>query len=65
MQIDSHEKSLSRGRLEIAFLADQLQIRPRDEAVEVAHRFYKLALQRNFTRGRRTNQVCLSGSPAP
>ncbi|KAK9817299.1 hypothetical protein WJX72_012355 [[Myrmecia] bisecta] len=56
-QLDSHEKSLSKGRQEIAHLVDQLSIRPREDTTESAHRLYKLALQRNFTRGRRTNQV--------
>lgn len=32
-------------------------MRPREESIEAAHRLYKLALNRNFTRGRRTNQV--------
>ncbi len=61
-QFDSHEKSLARGRAEIGLLISQLNIRPRDEAAEGAHRLYRLALSRNFTRGRRTNQVEDRGS---
>ena len=57
MQFDSHEKSLARGKTEIQLLVSQLNIRPRDDMTEAAHRLYRLALQRNFTRGRRTNQV--------
>lgn len=57
VQFDSHEKSLARGRTEIQVLVSQLNIRPRDDMTEASHRLYRLALQRNFTRGRRTNQV--------
>ncbi|QDZ20704.1 subunit Brf1 of transcription factor IIIB [Chloropicon primus] len=54
---DSHEKTLNRGRSEINELADRLSIKPREEIASAAHRLYKLAVQRNFTRGRRTQQV--------
>jgi transcription factor IIIB 90 kDa subunit len=57
VQFDSHEKSLARGKTEIQLLVSQLNIRPREDMTEAAHRLYRLALQRNFTRGRRTNQV--------
>lgn len=56
-QGDSHERTVSKGRTEIQYLADTLNIRPRDDLVDAAHRLYRLALQHNFTRGRRTNQV--------
>ena len=56
-QLDSHEKSLAKGRAEVSHLVDRLAIRPRDAAAEAAHRLYGLALQKNFTRGRRTAQV--------
>lgn len=56
-QADSHEKAQQRGRADIAALADQLSIRPREELAEAAHRLYRIALQRGFTRGRRTAQV--------
>ncbi|KAG2437566.1 hypothetical protein HYH02_011208 [Chlamydomonas schloesseri] len=54
---DSHEAAVSRGRHEIVSLVEALRISPSGEAVEAAHRLYRLALQRNFTRGRRVNQV--------
>jgi transcription factor IIIB subunit 2 len=56
-QADSHERAQQRGRQDIAHLVDQLGVRPREETIESSHRLYKLALQRGFTRGRRTNQV--------
>ncbi|KAL4527312.1 hypothetical protein Ndes2526B_g08985 [Nannochloris sp. 'desiccata'] len=56
-QADSHERAQQRGRQDIAHLVDQLSVRPREETIESSHRLYKLALQRGFTRGRRTNQV--------
>ena len=57
VQLDSHERTLYRGKLEIKQLADRLGIRPREDVVDAAHRLYKLAVQRNFTRGRRISQV--------
>ena len=54
---DSHEKTLEKGRSELRTLAERLGVKPRDELVAAAHRLYKLAVQRNFTRGRRTTQV--------
>ncbi|KAL4445344.1 hypothetical protein ABPG77_011169 [Micractinium sp. CCAP 211/92] len=56
-QADSHEKAQQRGRQDIAQLVDLLSVRPREESIESAHRLYKIALERGFTRGRRTNQV--------
>ncbi|KAL6780177.1 hypothetical protein ACKKBF_B14155 [Auxenochlorella protothecoides x Auxenochlorella symbiontica] len=56
-QTDSHERAQQKGRHQIAQLVEALKIRPREESVESAHRLYRLALQRGFTRGRRTNQV--------
>ena len=38
-------------------LVDHLGIRPRDDSIDAASRLYKLALQRGFTRGRRTALV--------
>ncbi|KXZ48221.1 BFR protein [Gonium pectorale] len=54
---DSHEAAVTRGRYEIMALVEALRISPSSEATEAAHRLYKLALQRGFTRGRRANQV--------
>ncbi|BDA42484.1 probable transcription factor IIIB 90 kDa subunit at N-terminal half [Coccomyxa sp. Obi] len=56
-QLDSHERSLNKGRSEVAQLVDRLRIAPRDDTIEAASRLYALALQRNFTRGRRTALV--------
>ena len=39
-------------------LVDRLQMKPREASVEAGQRLYVLPLQRNFTRGRRTNQAC-------
>ncbi|GLC54447.1 hypothetical protein PLESTB_000864600 [Pleodorina starrii] len=52
-----HEAAVSRGRHEIVSLVEALRISPSSEAIEAAHRLYRLALQRGFTKGRRVNQV--------
>ena len=41
---------------EIKQVADRLGVRPREDMVDAAHRLYKLAVQRNFTRGRRIDK---------
>ena len=56
-QSDSHESALARGRGAIAGLVEQLHITPNQEVTESAHRLYRLAMQRGFTRGRRVDQV--------
>ncbi len=56
-QGDSHEAAVARGRGLIADLVEALRVTPAGEAVDAAHRLYKLAMQRGFTRGRRVNQV--------
>eukprot|EP00899_Mesostigma_viride_P022878 jgi/Mesvir1/3775/Mv08222-RA.1 len=56
-QVDSHEKTLSKGKYEISQVAERLGVRPREDMINAAHRIYKLAILRNFTRGRRTAQV--------
>uniref|UniRef100_A0A7S3QLZ1 Cyclin-like domain-containing protein n=2 Tax=Dunaliella tertiolecta TaxID=3047 RepID=A0A7S3QLZ1_DUNTE len=56
-QSDSHENALARGRSHIAGLVEQLHITPHNEVTESAHRLYRLAMQRGFTRGRRVEQV--------
>lgn len=56
-QAESHERAQQRGRQHIAHLVDQLKVKPREESIESAHRVYKLALQKGFTRGRRTSHV--------
>lgn len=55
--MESREKSLARGRSEIASLVSQLQIPGPLNLIESAHRYYVLALSKNFTRGRRTAQA--------
>ncbi|MCO5570008.1 hypothetical protein L7F22_023723 [Adiantum nelumboides] len=54
---DSHERTLERGRDEIRDIADFLAMSSREDAVNAAHRLYIIAVERNFTRGRRTTQV--------
>lgn len=56
-QVDSHERSLAKGRDEIQQLVLQLNILPAQNTIDGAHRLYRLALLNNFTRGRRTAQV--------
>lgn len=50
-------KNHTRGRIELSLLVDQLNIHPRDDTIEAAHRLYKLAVHRGFLRGRRTSMV--------
>ena len=47
----------SPGRIEIEDVAEKLGVRPREDLCNAAARLYKLAVQRNFTRGRRVTQV--------
>ncbi|KAI5073301.1 hypothetical protein GOP47_0011314 [Adiantum capillus-veneris] len=54
---DSHERTLERGRDEIRDISDFLAMSSREDAVNAAHRLYIIAVERNFTRGRRTIQV--------
>ena len=62
MQLDSRERSLGKGKAEITQLVDRLRIQPRDDTVGAGTRLYTLALQHNFTRGRRT---ALARAPLP
>jgi transcription factor IIIB subunit 2 len=59
-QSDSHEKTIAKGKHEIVEILERLSIRPREDITTQAHRFYTIALERNFTRGRRTQQVAAS-----
>jgi transcription initiation factor TFIIIB Brf1 subunit/transcription initiation factor TFIIB len=61
----SHEQSLARGRTEIEDVAEKLGVRPREDLCNAAARLYKLAVQRNFTRGRRVQQVRAREAAAP
>lgn len=56
-QSDSHEKTLNKGKHELEQIAERLSIQPRTTIIEGAHRFYTMAVERNFTRGRRLPQV--------
>jgi transcription initiation factor TFIIIB Brf1 subunit/transcription initiation factor TFIIB len=56
-------QSLARGRTEIEDVAEKLGVRPREDLCNAAARLYKLAVQRNFTRGRRVQQVRVAEVP--
>lgn len=53
-------KNQTKGRIELSIIVDQLNIRPREDTIEAALRLYKLAVHRDFLRGRRTSTVCCS-----
>lgn len=52
-----HLQTLLRARDNIAELVDRMGVRPRDDTIAQAHRIYKIALEGNFTRGRKAEQV--------
>ena len=58
MQVDSHERALNRGRIEMTQLVDHLGVKPRDDSIAAGSRLYSMALTGGFTRGRRTALVC-------
>ena len=64
-QLDSRERSLGKGKAEITQLVDRLRIQPRDDTVGAGARLYTLALQHNFTRGRRTALARIPPPPSP
>lgn len=53
----SHERTLMKGRDEIRQIVNSLHVGGGDSIIDMAHRFYKLAVDKNFTRGRRTTHV--------
>ncbi|XP_020245720.1 transcription factor IIIB 60 kDa subunit isoform X2 [Asparagus officinalis] len=53
----SRERTLQRGRQEIENIVSVLQISGGGGTVGEALRFYEIAVDRNFTKGRRTSQV--------
>ncbi len=57
VQYDATEKASTKAKYEIERIVEILGIRPRDEVVGSAQRLFMLAVQHNFTRGRRTAQV--------
>ncbi|XP_031494718.1 transcription factor IIIB 60 kDa subunit-like [Nymphaea colorata] len=57
---ESHERTLAKGRNEISDIVSGLEMSGGDSLIDQAHRLYTIAVERNFTRGRRTNQVAAS-----
>lgn len=53
----SHERTLMKGRDEIRDIVNNLQVGGGDSIINEAHAFYQIAVDKNFTRGRRTTHV--------
>ncbi|AQK91863.1 Cyclin/Brf1-like TBP-binding protein [Zea mays] len=53
----SHQRTLDKGRDEIRQIVNNLHVSGGETVVSKAYRFYELAVDRNFTRGRRTSHV--------
>ena len=53
----SHERTLMKGRDEIWQIVTSLHVGGGDTIIDMAHKFYTLAVDHNFTRGRRTTHV--------
>ncbi|WOL01895.1 transcription factor IIIB [Canna indica] len=53
----SHERTLMKGRDEISYIVDSLRIGGGDSIINRAHAFYQIAVDKNFTKGRRTPHV--------
>uniref|UniRef100_A0A1D1ZC65 Transcription factor IIIB subunit n=2 Tax=Anthurium amnicola TaxID=1678845 RepID=A0A1D1ZC65_9ARAE len=53
----SHERTLMKGRDEIKGIVVSLSVAGGDSIIDQAHALYKIAVERNFTRGRITSQV--------
>lgn len=56
----SHERTLMKGKDEIWQIVTSLHVGGGDSIVDMAHKFYTLAVDNNFTRGRRTTHVAAS-----
>jgi hypothetical protein len=57
-QVDSHEKSIDKGRFEIVQLLNYLDFKGSHDLYEdAAIRFYTLALNKGFTKGRKIQTV--------
>ncbi|XP_042512747.1 transcription factor IIIB 60 kDa subunit-like isoform X2 [Macadamia integrifolia] len=54
---ESHERTLNKGRDEISDMVVSLGVGGGNSIIDPAFAFYKIAVERNFTRGRRTSQV--------
>ncbi|KAF3341947.1 transcription factor 3B subunit-like isoform X1 [Carex littledalei] len=53
----SHERTLAKGRDEIRYIVNCLDVAGGDSIIDEAHKFYQIAVDKNFTRGRRTTHV--------
>ncbi|KAK3150194.1 hypothetical protein QOZ80_3AG0230040 [Eleusine coracana subsp. coracana] len=53
----SHERTLAKGRDEISLIVHNLHVGGGDTIIDKAHKLYQLAVEQNFTRGRRTTHV--------
>ncbi|KAG8085103.1 hypothetical protein GUJ93_ZPchr0010g11082 [Zizania palustris] len=53
----SHDRTVNKGREEIRQIVNSLHVGGGDSIISMAHRFYTLAVDKNFTRGRRTTHV--------
>ncbi|RLN04813.1 transcription factor IIIB 90 kDa subunit-like isoform X1 [Panicum miliaceum] len=53
----SHQRTLDKGKDEISQIVNNLHVSGGDTIVKKALKYYELALDRNFTRGRRTTHV--------
>ncbi|BAF17061.1 transcription factor IIIB 60 kDa subunit isoform X1 [Oryza sativa Japonica Group] len=53
----SHERTINKGREEIRQIVSSLHVAGGDTIISMAHRYYTLAVDKNFTRGRRTTHV--------
>ncbi|XP_058087602.1 transcription factor IIIB 60 kDa subunit isoform X2 [Magnolia sinica] len=56
----SHERTLMKGREEISDMVGSLCVSGGDSIINQAHAFYTIAVERSFTRGRRTALVAAS-----
>lgn len=54
---ESYARTLDKGRDEIGYLVENLGISGGNSVIDQASAFYKIAVDRNFTRGRRTSLV--------
>ncbi|KAG0499643.1 hypothetical protein HPP92_004334 [Vanilla planifolia] len=53
----SRQKTFDKGKYEITTIVLHLNVGGGDFIITRAHNFYKIAVERNFTKGRRTSQV--------
>ncbi|KAF8395531.1 hypothetical protein HHK36_019479 [Tetracentron sinense] len=54
---ESRDRTLMKGREEISIMVSSLSVGGGDSIISQAFAFYQIAVERNFTRGRRTSQV--------